>query len=60
MKIIKENINNKYCTKFKIGDRVRFKHPGGQLSREIATITGYDEDGFYKYRWSDGEESSGS
>lgn len=51
---------NKYCVKFKIGDKVRFIHPGGKLSKEIATITGYDKDGFYTYTWSDGEKSNGS
>lgn len=53
------NIGNKYCTKFKIGQEVRFNHGGGQYSDEVATISGYDKDGFYKVTWEDGSTSEG-
>ena len=58
---IKEDIDhiNKYAIKFKIGDRVKFIHPGNELSPETATIIGYDEDGFYKVRWEDSTISTG-
>lgn len=51
---------NKFSKKFSVGDKVRFIHAGGKLSKEVAVITGYDKDGFYTYEWSDGEKSNGS
>lgn len=56
----KDGTANRFCRQYKIGDKVRFIHTGGKLSKEMATITGYDEDGFYTYTWDDGENSSGS
>jgi uncharacterized protein YodC (DUF2158 family) len=59
MKVIKESYKNKYSMKFKVGDRVKFIHSGNRLSPETATITGFDEDGFYQVKWDDGEISNG-
>lgn len=56
---IKATSKNKYCIQFKIGDEVRFNHGGGQYSDEVATISGYDKDGFYKVTWEDGSTSEG-
>lgn len=55
----KATSKNKYCIQFKIGDEVRFSHGGGQYSDEVATISGYDKDGFYKVTWEDGSTSEG-
>ena len=56
----KESKGNKYSTKFSIGDKVRFKHAGGQLSPEIATITGHNDEGYYTFTWDDGTKDEGS
>lgn len=50
---------NQYAVNYSLGDVVRFIHPGGKLSAETAVIIGYDDDGFYKVKWSDGDESDG-
>lgn len=50
---------NRYSVEYKIGDKVRFDHGGGNISDEIATISGYDSDGFYMVTWDDGEISEG-
>lgn len=50
---------NEYCSEFKTGDVVKFIQPGDEESDETAIIVGYDDDGFYKVKWSDGKTSSG-
>lgn len=55
-----ESKPNKHSTKYKVGDKVRFEHAGGEYSDSEATIIGYDEDGNYKYKWDDGTISSGA
>ena len=50
---------NEYSTNYNLGDVVKFIHAGNKLSNETAIIIGYDDDGFYKVKWSDGEESEG-
>lgn len=54
------NKPNKYCKNLVPGDKARFINAGGKLSKEVATITGYDNDGYYTYTWDDGEKSNGS
>lgn len=56
---LKESNNNEYSVKYNVGDVVKFIHAGNKESDETATITGYDNEGFYKVKWSDGEESEG-
>ena len=50
---------NEYSKKYRKGDKVKFKHPGGVLSPQTATIVGYDEDGFYTVKWDDNDISYG-
>lgn len=56
---MKENEPNQYCKKFSIGDKVKFKHAGGRVSPQSATILGYDDEGYYEIEWPDGEISTG-
>ncbi len=56
---IPKDFKNKYSTAYSLGDVVKFIHAGNKLSDETAIITGYDDEGFYKVKWSDGEESEG-
>ena len=51
--------SNQYTSQFKPGDVVKFIHPGNELSEEEAMIVGYDDDGFYEVKWSDGKTSNG-
>jgi len=55
-----EILRSDYAVKYKIGDKVRFVHPGDTTSDEIAEIIGFDETGLYRIRWlEDGTESEG-
>lgn len=56
---MEENEPNKYCQKYDLGQRVRFKHAGGALSKEVGMIIGIDSEGYYIIRWPDGENSNG-
>lgn len=56
---LKESNNNEYSVKYNVGDVVKFIHAGNKESDETATITGYDNEGFYKVKWPDGKESEG-
>lgn len=38
---------------FEAGDKVRFVYPDGELSEEVATVVGYDENGLYIIQWPD-------
>ena len=51
--------SNQFTTEFTMGDTVKTICPNGDLSDETAMIVGYDDDGFYKVKWSNGEVSEG-
>ena len=36
IRLVESTNGNRYCTKFKIGDKVKFMHDGERLSPEVA------------------------
>lgn len=52
-------LDNTYAVQFTIGDPVSVSYSDGSKSKVTGTIEGYDKEGFYRVKWSDGTTTNG-
>lgn len=52
-------LDNTYAVQFTIGDPVSVSYSDGSKSNVTGTIEGYDKEGFYRVKWSDGTITNG-
>lgn len=52
-------LDNPYAVKFTLGDDILLSHTGATIEPRKGVVDGYDTEGFYRVKWSDGSTTNG-